>query len=496
MSPATADQPLRALIYNRASADPSGRGLSVTAQERENRAWCEREGWAVAGVVTDNDRSATRWARREREGYQQVKQALAGSVFGRVDLLVCWESSRATRDMDGHVELRRLCEQHDVRFAAKGRVLDFNHGGDRFTGVVDAAVDERFADEARERTIRGHQTSVLNGTPRSYPGYGFRYVRDEHTGRLIGQEHDPDSAAVVQDIVARIIDGESLYRIAQSLNEEAVPTAMQRMDRWKGREVERVGWSSSTIRSLLRSQSLMGVRTWHGEAMRAGTWEPIVSPADWQQVQAILGERRNTGHDTRARTLLSGIATCGPCGAWMRPLMNRGRATYVCGGVTHTAPKGHVSRDRAALDAVVVRYVVGRLSDPGLIADVARRRSGDQERVDVSAREVADLEAEMEGYVRSAASRKGLARAAFEQVVDDLAGQIERKRAEMTVRAELPRSVLAAVGPDAAATWDAHDGDWEWQREVARALVSVTVWPVRQRGVREFEIDTIDITPR
>lgn len=494
MSPQAADQPLRALIYNRASSDPSGRALSVAAQERENRAWCEREGWTVAGTVTDNDRSATRFARREREGYQQVKKALGGAVFGRVDLLVCWESSRATRDMDGFVELRKLCAAHGVRFAAKGRILDFTDGGDRFVGGVDALVDERFADEARDRTLRGHRTSVQNGTPRSYAGYGYRYVRDGRTGKLVGQERDPDTAPVVEEMVRRIIGGDPLYRIAQSLNERGVPTAMQRIDQQKGRDVTRLGWSTSMIRNVLARHGLMGVRTWHGQAMGPAAWEPIVSPSDWRQVQSILGERRRgSGHDTRARTLLSGVATCGVCGAWMRPLLNRGRHTYVCAGLVPTGPKGHVSRGRDALDGWVTRCVVEMLRDPDLIADVARRRQGDVERVDDTERRIADLRVELAGYVRSAAARSGMARTAFESVVDDLAGQIETLEASVQRSAALPEVVLSAAGPDAASKWNGLS--LEKRRGVVRSLLRVVVHRASTPGSRVFDASTVEVVP-
>lgn len=485
------------MIYDRASADPTGRALSVDAQERENRAWCEREGWVVAGVVTDNDRSATRFARREREGYEQVKHALAGKVFGRIDLLVCWESSRATRDMDSHVELRKLCELHGVRFAAKGRVLDFNDGGDRFMGGVDALVDERFAEEARDRTLRGHRTSVANRTPRSYAPYGYLHTYDPRTGRLVGRERDPDTAPVVAEIARRIIAGDSLYAITAWLNTDQVPTARQRMDRWKGREVERAGWSSSMIRNLMGRHALKGVRSHNGQAVGPGTWEPIISPADWEQVQTILGERRISGHDTRVRALLSGIATCGVCTAWLRPMTNRGRATYVCAGLNHTSSKGHVSRGQAALDGHVVLYVVERLRDPRLLADVAKRRRGEQERVDDTESRLADLQAELAEYVRSAASRKGVARAAFEQVADQLAAQIEALEAERKQTAALPAIVTDLAGPNAEMAWDAMEGDLASQRQVIRSLVRVVVHrSTKPPGSRTFDPTSIRITPR
>src|SRR5688572_5231111 len=102
----TEPAPLRALIYNRVSSDPSGRGLSVASQETENRAYCQREGWRVVAAVTDNDLSASAWATKSRPGFTEVQRRI---VAGDVDVLVCWEASRAYRDLAAYTLLRELC---------------------------------------------------------------------------------------------------------------------------------------------------------------------------------------------------------------------------------------------------------------------------------------------------------------------------------------------------------------------------------------------------
>ncbi|HVL85053.1 MAG TPA: recombinase family protein, partial [Pseudonocardia sp.] len=66
----SSNAPKRAIIYTRVSSDPSGRRVSVASQEAENRAFCQRQGWTVVDVVTDNDRSASRFAVQQREGYR------------------------------------------------------------------------------------------------------------------------------------------------------------------------------------------------------------------------------------------------------------------------------------------------------------------------------------------------------------------------------------------------------------------------------------------
>jgi hypothetical protein len=57
----------RALIYTRVSKDKR-QGRSVEEQETECRRVCEHEGWTIADVLSDNDRSASRYATKTRTG--------------------------------------------------------------------------------------------------------------------------------------------------------------------------------------------------------------------------------------------------------------------------------------------------------------------------------------------------------------------------------------------------------------------------------------------
>jgi site-specific DNA recombinase len=485
---------LRALIYNRVSSDPAGRRISTDSQDVENRAVCAQHGWEVAASITDDDRSASRFASRRREGYDTVLQALDGHGFGRIDVLVTWESSRGERRLDGYVALRDRLERNRVLLAYKGRIFDMAEGDDRFLTGLDALLDEREAERARERTMRSHRDSVQRGTPRGVIPYGYQREYDPHTGHMVAQTPDPETAPVVREIVARILGGDTLYSLAQDLNRRGVLTPRGHQDRRTGREVERAGWSSSMIRNLLRKQSLIGIRTHHGQAQGQATWEPIVSPDDWLQVQGILADphraARNGG--VQVRYLMSGIAECGVCGAWLRPLTNRGRPTYVCAGKVPSAGKGHVSRTRGPLDATVTVYVVKRLQDPALLEQIARRHEGDEQRASGLVREIADLEAELAQYVKSAGARTGIARAAFAQVVDDLSAQIEGKQAELAGSSRLPQVVLDVAGPDAATRWGALT--LERQRQVIRALVRVVVHRSNQRrGVRGFDESSVEI---
>ena len=169
---------MRALIYARVSSDPRGAGRSVDEQVAECEAWAEREGWTVADVVKDTNRSASKRAKRVREGWAEVGRIVAA---GEVDVLVTWEASRAQRDLDAYLGLRQLCTDHGVRWAYSGTVYDLTDRSDRFRTGLDALVAEDEAERTRERVLRAMRSNATKGRPHGRLAFGYRRVYDDQT---------------------------------------------------------------------------------------------------------------------------------------------------------------------------------------------------------------------------------------------------------------------------------------------------------------------------
>lgn len=488
--------PERGLVYNRASSDPTGREVSVSSQDTENRAFCDRQGWVIVGTVTDNDRSASRHAGREREGYARVREALSGTTtLGRVDVLVCWEASRANRDIADYAALRDLCATHGVLLAYKGRVYDMDSGDDRFATGIDVLVAEREAEIIRDRVMRGQRTAAANGRPHGTTPFGFHRERDPDTGKMTGQVPDPATAPVVVEIVDRVVDGHTLYSIAADLNRRAIPTPQAHKDRQDHCERR---WTSATIRALLRSRSMTGVRTHNGHAHADATWQPIVSAARWAQAQQVLAAPHRARHHrgVAVKYLLSGLAVCGPCGALLRPANNRGRAVYQCTGhgVGHPAGKGHVSRPREPMDAWVTVHVVARLLDPELLRTAAQAGADADTAARDAAQAVDDLRARLDEFEASATAG-GISAAAFGRIEARLSEQIETAERAARRDSGLPAVVVAMAGPDAVRHWDA--AGIPARRAAVRALVRVQVnRATAPRGRRGFDASTVIVTPR
>jgi site-specific DNA recombinase len=465
--------------------------VSVGTQEVENRALCKRQGWIVARVITDNDRSASRHATKLREGYQEAKRALER---GGVDVLVCWESSRAHRDLADYTTVRDLCAKNGVLFAYRDRVYDLTRSDDRLATGLDALLAEREADIIQERVMRGIRGRAAAGAPHGTVPFGFRRVYDPHTRALLRQVPDPTTAPIVAEIVRRIVHGDTLHGIAKSLNERHVPTPQQYKDEAQGRVVERGGWASSTIRRLLGSRSVVGTRTHHDAVHPEATWEPLVPVADYELARLILADPSRARHHrgVQVRHFLSGIAECGACGGWLRAARNRGAEVYQCAGRGPGTSKGHVSRRREQLEAAVVTYVVSKLSDPRLLLRLAE--GADDEAATMAARELSGLRARLTQLEEDVAEGR-MSGAAFGRIEAKLTASIENACARATPRS-VPPELIAASGPDAPAIWDAHTNDVVWQRQVVRALVRVVVHRSSTPGSRVFDDSTIEIVDR
>src|SRR5690606_31633031 len=96
-------------IYCRISQDSTGTALGVARQEADCRQWAERQDWAVADVLIDNDKSA--FSGKSRPEYQRL---LDGIEAGTYDALVTWHPDRLHRspvELEAFIELaerRRL----------------------------------------------------------------------------------------------------------------------------------------------------------------------------------------------------------------------------------------------------------------------------------------------------------------------------------------------------------------------------------------------------
>lgn len=468
---------MNVLIYARVSHDKTAQGRSVAEQIQETTQWAERENWTVTEIVQETG-SASRYARKARHAWDEVMDAIRER---RVDAVLTWEASRATRDLAAYGQLRETCAAHGVRWGYSGTLYDLRDRSDRFRTGLDMLMAEDEAARTSERVQRSMRAMADRGQPHGKLLYG--YTRTYGPNReLISIDPHPEQAPIVQEIYQRTLAGDSLYAIAQSLNKRGVPT--RRPVRNPRREGH--GWITQSIKQVLKNPAYAGLRVHQGEVIGPAAWDPLIDHEDWEKVQAIFldPKRKTRTGDSTARHLLSGIAICGVCGSSMltnkqyagrnkdkngNRVPNKDRETYLiylCKGPNGTSGF-HVSMKEEHLDLLVTEAILARLEKPDFLATLDGRDDDTD-----GARE--EILAEISGHqawldqVRDRAMKERNLDLLFDQerrvqpLIDEAHRRLEKLRAT-------DPAVLALAGKgDVRQAWQALD--LQSQRTIIRAL--------------------------
>jgi len=460
---------MRAAIYTRVSQDNRGDARSVQEQERECSAWVEREGWEALGVWSDNDISASKYAKKRRPGWQALTDRLETS---EVDVLVVWEPSRATRDRRVWAALAAICEEHAVRFGCNGRVYDLTDPDDAFQLDLFFALATRESGATRKRVLRSTRASAIAGRPHGKLLYGYRrtYREGSRGPELVAQVIVDEQAAVVREVADRLMRGEPLYRIARDLNGRGVPAP-------RGSS-----WEPTQIKRLCMNPSYIAKRTHKGQIVGDALWPPILPESTYYAcVSRLTDPSRRTNEGRGARYLLSGIAICGVCEGRMRPQKNRDHQAYIC------LSGFHVSRKVEPVEQFVTAVVLERLARPDAVALLtpADLDAGTATALD----EAREKRARLEGFYDAAASGE-LTPGALARIEARLLPEIAtaEKRARRSVGSPLVESL---VGPHPKDVWETLTV--EQQREVVGTLLSVKILPWG-RGRRIFDPESVEIT--
>lgn len=329
---------MKAAVYVRISRD-DGTALGVARQEKDCRELAERKGWTVANVYSDNDISA--YSGVVRPAYEAM---MADVRAGRVQAIVCWDTDRLSRKPVELEALIDLAEQLGVQLASCAGEIDLASPQGRLVARIKAGVARHESEQSSRRIKRAALQRAQEGRPHGRPAYGWRRV--DGIDKI-----EPSEAEIIREIAQRVIAGESLRGIAHDLNQRGKPSPLGHP------------WEAATLRQVVLRERNAGLRRHQKKVIGKGNWEPIFSEDTYNRVVAVLRDPARKTTTTRTyQHLLSGIATCGKCGGFVRVLKNHQAKSYCC-----TVCFG-VRRKVEDVDRVVLKYVVGRLNKPDALA--------------------------------------------------------------------------------------------------------------------------------
>lgn len=400
--------------------------MGVRRQLEDCRAEAERRGWHVAEEYVDDDISA--YSGKVRPAYERM---LADLAEGRRDAVIVWHLDRLHRRP---AELERFvdtCTRAGVRdVVTLSGDFDLAKGDGLLMARLLAAVAANESDSKRRRGARKALEIAQSGRPMMGGPRPFGFEADHAT-------HNPAEAAVVRDLAARALAGETLASLSASLQRDGVLTV-------GGKE-----WRTTTVRQLLTNPRTWGMRVHKGQVIGAGTWEPVITPEQGERLRRLLLDPARRTNRSARRYLLSGMLRCGKCGKPMYSAPRGAVRRYGCVSGPDPRGCGGVFITAEMLETFIRQAVLYRLDSPqmhqaltGSGADDEATRSladaiqTDADRLDELAATWADgviskaewLKARNRIEARLEANRRGFARLTHRDAVVDYIGRGDELR--------------------------------------------------------------------
>lgn len=448
----------RTAIYTRISQDPKFTGLGVERQLEDCRALAKRLKLKVVVEYSDNHLSAFKDTVR-RPGYEALLDDIRNE---RIDVVVAYKSDRLSRRLRQTIELFELLLEHHVTVQTTSGETDLTTANGIAMAQMAAVMAENYIRTNRENNKRMRlQIAQKGGRHKCGRVYGW-----EDDGI---QVREPE-AAVVREMVDRIINGQSPTSIAASLNDRNIPTV--RGARWQG----------LAVRKCAERASNAGLREHLGE-IYPGNWEPILSQEVWED--ALLAIKARTGMKFKRgvgrKYMLTGFAYCGHCGNKLSATAggSRGISTYRChkaksSDTSNITGCGGVSRNIAPLEDLISEAVLMRLDSPAL-ADSINQQEDQREEVAGLLKAVQTQQLQLQELVADYYTNKLLTRAQFLSAKSTAEANLEaltRKLNDMTSR----RTIKLDLKGTLRETWD--KASIEWKRSIIELLIDkVLVFP-------------------
>ncbi|PPI00630.1 recombinase family protein [Rathayibacter sp. AY1D1] len=409
---------VKAAVYLRISQDANADGLAVDRQRGECLALAEARGWTVTEEFSDTVSASKRAV--ARPAYDSM---FAAFEAGRFDALVVWDLDRLTRQPRQLEDWIELAETRSVLIVTASGEADLTTDNGRLFARIKASVARAEIERKGARQRAKNVQNIAQGRP--VPGrrrYGYE------SGNLTPREPE---AQDVRDLFTSALAGASLRSLS---------VARGRRTRW--------------VREVLSNKAYAG---WvqHQGVYSPGVVTPLVSLEEWERVQLLLTDpTRKTTPGPTPRHLMSGLASCGVCGAHL--FYMRG---YLC-----SAAADHVHITKALLDTAVSDEVfMWAVSTDSTQTDSAALTDLLREHADVERRR----EAAQDLFLLPGANRASVARtlASLGKESERITRLIDQERARESVS-----DILGAVR---GAWWDRRfEREYTEQEEAA-----VSAWP-------------------
>jgi DNA invertase Pin-like site-specific DNA recombinase len=201
-------------------------------------------------IFRDNDLSASKFSTKPRPGYLLLLDAIRA---GRVRLIVVTEVSRLCRNLADAIEIIALTKETPFTTVETTGGVEATGGARYDLTTVQGEHDflEAVLDASRESgklSVRGGRIKRVRAKEGYFNGGVRPYGYQPTGGKRSTLKVVESEAAIVREMVERVLNGESLRALVIDLNERGMKTVSGRR------------WYTATLRQYLKSPVIKGVR--------------------------------------------------------------------------------------------------------------------------------------------------------------------------------------------------------------------------------------------
>jgi hypothetical protein len=436
------------VFYIRMSEDLNADAHGVARDATQAVRYCKERGISLRPdpvtllpVFVDNSISASEYGRhrddnrRKRPAYERIMAMLRANELDEIMSIHMDRLYRRNLELEFLIQDVKDC--HDdgrdviVHTIEPERRFDLLETGDQAMARIEVTMAAQQSDRTHDRELKNNREAREKGWWVGSSGpMGFRRTKEPP---FLEPNED---APIVRKAILDVIRGVSFSDIGREWDRIGIPHPKD----------GKLKWAPATVRNRLDRHAIAGILTYRPRPGRdgklkplqilgRGAWEPLVTEAEWNQFQAVLGANGRKYGTARNRGTFTGVFRCSQCGhvlnrqkrdaqgtwAWTC-LKNNHRAGFVdpCGKICILGPEA---------EAVVRALVTDALQAEGTVQK-AFERGDHQAEVDRLNAEVLALDAELAQYRQERRERK-LSPDEYFDLRDPTAAEKERVEAEL-----------------------------------------------------------------
>lgn len=437
----------KAAFYGRFSSN-NQREESIDAQLRATQEFAERNGYEIVATYADRAKSGTNSSKRV-EFLKMIKDA----ENGLFDIVIVHKLDRFSRDKYDSALYKRKLKQCGVRLVSVTEQLNDSPESVILESVIEGMAEYYSKNLARE-TMKGlmeNSYKCLHNGGKPPLGYD---VDDEK--KYVINEREAESVRLIFDMY---ISGYTQSQMVDKLNERGYKTKLGSTFR------------SNSIQSILANEKYTGVYIYNRSAKKdafgkrnshaykdeseivkiEGGMPQIISKEVFEQAQIVMNSRRKSPGSNKAKEnyLLAGLIRCGCCGKHYHGnrRTSKGKPLYVsyrCSYRRITSSK--VCNNKEIRKEYIEEYVLSELERKifndksiqylveGINSNLQKKNKVNDEKREVLAKELKDIEAQIGNIVTAIAS--GFMQEEFKIKIDELKqrkSELEFKQTQMNI---------------------------------------------------------------